>query len=162
MAVRMEGAEPTDPEININVDLDRRLTRLATQIIRLRPALYLNWIRHASVYGLNQLANYLWIVAPFLLLVLSLPIAWLRRSTRPEVPADSQNGFVGSRAASLSMLTLLALTYFSSYLLLVSCTFFPFDRYFVSLTLFIPSALVACLFEIWRRILIPRAPVPVH
>ncbi len=39
-AAREPGAAPVDPEININVDLDRRLTRLATQIIRLRPALY--------------------------------------------------------------------------------------------------------------------------
>ena len=152
-AARQEGAQPTDPEININVDVDRRLTRLAIQIIRLRTGLYVNWIRHSSIYGLSQLRNYPWIVVPFILLTFSLPIAWLRRPAPPEVPADSQATFAGSRAASLSTLIVLALGYFTAYLLLVSCTFFPFDRYFVSLTLFIPSALVAGLLEIWRRVL---------
>jgi len=155
-AAREPGAGPVDPEININVDLDRRLTRLATQIIRLRPSLYLNWIRHAMVYGLKQLADYRWILVPALLLAVSLPIAWIRRPVRQKVPADSSASFAGSRAASLAMLILLAVGYFGAYLLLVSATFFPFDRYFVSMTLFIPSALVAALFEIWRRI---REPV---
>ena len=64
--------------------------------------------------------------------------------------------FAGSRAASLTMLAILAVSYFAAYLLVVSCTYFPFDRYFVSLTLFIPSALAAGLFETWRGILKPR------
>jgi hypothetical protein len=153
-AARQEGAEPVDPEININVDLDRRLTALATHIIRLRPALYLNWIRHSFTYGLRQLFDHIWIVGPALLLILSLPIAWFRRPSQ-EVPADSQKTFAGSRAATLTMLAILAVGYFVAYLLVVSCTYFPFDRYFVSLTLFIPSSLTAVLFEMWRRILQP-------
>lgn len=155
-AARQPGAPPIDPEIDINVDLDRRLARLAGAIIQRRPALYVNWIRQASLYGLRQLGDFLWIVVPTLLLVVSLPIAWFRRPNRKEVPADSSATFAGSRAASLSMLTLLAASYFGAYLLLVSATYFPFDRYLVSLTLFIPSALVATLFEIWRRILRPQ------
>ena len=152
-AAREPGAEPIDPEININVDLDRRLSRLATEIIRLRPALYLNWIRHAMVYGLKQLADYRWILVPALLLLLSLPIVWIRRPVRQKVPADSAGPHADSHGSTLAMLILLAVGYFSAYLLLVSATFFPFDRYFVSMTLFIPSALVAVLFETWRRIL---------
>lgn len=153
-AAREPGAAPVDPEININVDLDRRLSRLAIEIIRLRSVLYLNWIRHATVYGLRQLVDDLWILVPSLLLALSLPIAWFRRPSQ-KVPADSRKPFAGSRAASLTMLTILAVGYFVAYLLLVSCTYFPFDRYFVSMTLFIPSALTAVLFEMWRRILQP-------
>jgi len=41
----------------------------------------------------------------------------------------------------------------AAYLLLVSLISFPFTRYFVSLTLFLPSALCAQFFVMWRRIL---------
>jgi hypothetical protein len=151
-AARQEGAEH-DPEISINVDLDRRLTVLATQIIRRRPALYLNWIRHGMTLGMRQIFDYVWIVVPLSLLLISLPIAWLRNGRRSREPIGPRSSFPGSRAADLTMLALLGFGYFFVYLLLVSCTYFPFDRYFVSLTLFLPSALVACLYVVWQGIL---------
>ena len=100
-AARREGADALDPEININVDLDRRLTDLATQIIRERPMLYLNWIRHSFLYGMRQLFDDAWILVPSVLLVLSLPIAWFRRPARQEVPADSSVSVSGRRRQDL-------------------------------------------------------------
>ena len=155
-AERRGEIEPRDPEISINVDLDRRLTELAVEIIRLRPALYLFWVRSAFKYGMRQLFDYVWIVGPLVLLLLSVPIAWIRRGAPSRRGEGPQSEFSGSRAADLTMLATLALAYYFGYLLLVSCTYFPFDRYFVSLTLFLPSAIVACLFVVWRRILRPR------
>lgn len=55
--------------------------------------------------------------------------------------------------STLIGLLALGVGYFAAYLLLVSLVSFPFTRYFVSLTLFLPSALCAQLFVMWRRIL---------
>ena len=105
---------------------------------------------------MQQLSDYDWIVGPFVLLLLSLPVAWIRARSRRQRSEEPTARFAGSRASDLTMLAILAFGYFATYLLLVSCTYFPFERYLVSMTLFIPSALVASLLEIWRLIIQPR------
>lgn len=159
LAAKERGNAVAREDAAANVEWDRRLGRLAFSIIRNRPALYLKWVREALAFGMNQLFDFLWIVGPLLLLAISLPIAWLQPQARHPAESLGHVEFAGSRAAHLTMLAVLAIGYFASYLLLVSMTLFPFDRYFVSTTLFIPTALSAALFELWRGILHTRASV---
>ena len=125
------------------------LSQASRAIVRLRPDLYFKWVTSALVYGLKQLLNYVWIVAPVLLILFSTPIFLLanRASGASTFPLES------NVLATLIGLLALGVGYFAAYLLLVSLISFPFTRYFVSLTLFLPSALCAQLFVMWRRIL---------
>lgn len=50
------------------------LSQASRAIVRLRPGLYFKWVTSAMVHGLKQLLNYLWIVAPALLILFSTPI----------------------------------------------------------------------------------------
>ncbi|MGB5161191.1 MAG: hypothetical protein WBO69_06095 [Thermoanaerobaculia bacterium] len=125
------------------------LSRASKAIVRLRPGLYVKWVTSALVYGLKQLLNYFWNVAPALLILFSTPIFLLAtRSTDSPTPPLER-----SVLAALIGLLALGVGYFAAYLLLVSLVSFPFTRYFVSLTLFLPSALCAQLFVMWQRIL---------
>jgi hypothetical protein len=125
------------------------LSRASKAIVRLRPALYFKWVTSALVYGVDQLLRYVWIVAPALLIVFSVPIFLLTARS----PADSGSSLEPVVFSTLVGLLVLGVGYFTAYLLLVSLVSFPFTRYFVSLTLFLPSALSAQLFVMWRRIL---------
>jgi len=125
------------------------LSQASRAIVRLRPGLYFKWVTSALVYGLKQLLNYVWIVAPALLILFSAPIFLLanRASGASISPLES------NVLSTLIGLLVLGVGYFAAYLLLVSLISFPFTRYFVSLTLFLPCALCAQLFLMWRRIL---------
>jgi hypothetical protein len=125
------------------------LSRASKAIVRLRPGLYFKWVTSALVYGLKQLLNYVWIVAPALLILFSMPIFLLAtRATDAPTPRSEPGELV-----TLISLLALGVGYFAAYLLLVSLVSFPFSRYFVSLTVFLPSALCTQLFAMWRRIL---------
>ena len=150
------GALPEDhPERLDGMDRPRQvvqnemLSRASKAIVRLRPALYFKWVTSALVYGLDQLLDYVWIVAPALLIVFSVPIFLLTARASP-ASGSSLEPVISS---TLVGLLVLGVGYFTAYLLLVSLVSFPFTRYFVSLTLFLPSALSAQLFVMWRRIL---------
>ncbi len=123
------------------------LGELSSSIIRLRPWLYFKWVRGALEYGLDQLLDFGWIRWPLLLILCTLPVALLHRPIAGPEPSPH-----------LVLLGLLALGlgYFLVYLLLVSLVSFPFARYFVSTLLFLPSALCAELFALWRAILARR------
>ena len=125
------------------------LSKASKAIVRLRPGLYFKWVTSAVVYGLQQLLNYAWIVAPALLILFSTPIFLLatRATDTPTPPLEP------SLLPTLIGLLVLGVGYFAAYLMLVSLVSFPFTRYFVSLTLLLPSALCAQLFAMWRRIL---------
>ena len=124
------------------------LSRTSKAIVRLRPGLYFKWVSSALVYGLKQLLNHVWIVAPVLLILFSTPIFLLAtRSNDIPTPPLEPNAL-----ATLVGLLALGVGYFAAYLLVISLVSFPFTRYFVSLTLFLPSALCAQLFVMWQRI----------
>ena len=125
------------------------LSKASKAIVRLRPGLYFKWVTSAVVYGLKQLLNCAWIVAPALLILFSTPIFLLatRATDTPTPPLEP------SLLPTLISLLVLGVGYFAAYLMLVSLVSFPFTRYFVSLTLFLPSALCAQLFVMWQRIL---------
>lgn len=143
-----EGLPPDWP-----VEVNRRLGGLARQIVWRRPVLFLHWIREALVYGTEQLARWLWIVWPALLLLVSLPLALLRLVAGRALPPPDD----AKRVGALLTLVLMACGYFTASLLSVSLVSFPFARYFLSMTLLLPSALVALLFETWRWIGRPSA-----
>jgi len=125
------------------------LSRASKAIVRLRPGLYFKWVTSALVYGLNQLLNYVWIVGPALLILFSLPIFLLATRAAGTTAAPLEPEVL----TTLIGLLALGVGYFAAYLMLVSLVSFPFTRYFVSLTLFLPSALSAQLFVLWHRIL---------
>lgn len=87
-----------------------------------------------------------------------LPMPWagmmtLATHVQPDLLAAAAGPEI---TATLIGLLLLGVGYLATYLLLVSLVSFPFSRYFVSMTLFLPSALCAQLFVIWQRILPTR------
>ncbi len=152
-----EGTASVD-ERRKRIVRNEMLGRLSWSIIRLRPFLYLKWVRSALKYGLDQLLDFGWIRWPLLLLVCSLPVALLRGPTARLRHAPGDGPAEASPDLLLLGLLVLGLGYFLAYLFLVSLVSFPFLRYFRSMILFLPSALCAELFEIWRGILAPRQP----
>ena len=132
---------------------------MSKSVIRNRSDLYLAWVRAAQRYGLRQLTDYLWIVGPFLLTLVSLPILLIR--------CRQSSAFLGVQRGApeqedhpttqqtLVALAILGIGFFSGYLFLVSLVSFPFPRYFQSMILFIPTMLCAQLFAIWRQIVKP-------
>lgn len=131
------------------VVLNEMLGSASKAIIRLKPEYYFKWVSNAFVFGLRQLLDYVWIVAPLLIVLLSLPILALQQRAGAEAPEAHRS----ARTPALLALLFLGVGYFAAYLLLVSLVSFPVPRYFVSMTLFLPSAICVQLFEVWRRIL---------
>lgn len=125
------------------------LSRTSRAIVRLRPGLYFKWMTSAQVYGLKQLTGYIWIWAPALLALLSMPVFLVATRSAGAGKSDLDPKILSTLVALL----VLGTGYFAAYLLLVSLVSFPFTRYFVSLTLFLRSALTAQLFVMWRRVL---------
>ena len=123
----------------------------AKAILVARPNLYFKWVRGALVFGMKQLLQYAWILAPLIVIVISLPVLLMNCQNMKRVDVDSNP----SAEAVLASLAILGLGYFAIYLLLVSLVSFPFHRYFQSMILFLPTAMCAQVFEIWRRI--PRS-----
>ena len=136
---------------------------MSKAVIRARLHLYLEWVREAQLYGLRQLRGYLWIVVPFLGVMISLPVLLVRcrHAPAPEAPRSRSGSTAGSEhpslQRSLAVITLVGCGYFFGYLLLVSLVSFPFERYFQSMIVFIPSVLCAQLYGIWCRILEPQS-----
>jgi hypothetical protein len=129
---------------------------MSKAVIGTRLDLYLRWVRAAQLYGLRQLTDYVWIVGPFLAVLISLPILLVRRQ-RGGVDDRRQRAGSGRPVSptaqeTLVVLTLLAVGFFSGYLLLVSLVSFPFTRYFLSMILFVPTMLCAQVFVVWRQI----------
>ncbi len=129
------------------------LGSVSKAIIRLKPEHYFKWFSNAILLGLRHLLGYVWIVAPVLIVFLSLPILILRQGAGAEAPEARWS----ARTRALVALLIVGVGYFATYLLLVSVVSFPAPQYFVSMTLFLPSAICVQLFEIWRRILTPGA-----
>ena len=121
-------------------------------ILRLAPKHYFKWFKSAVLLGLHHLLGYVWIVAPVWLVLLSLPVLILRQRAGAEPP----EAFRSATTRAVLALLLVGVGYFAAYLVLVSVVSFPIPNYFVSMTLFLPSAICVQLFEIWRRILAPR------
>ncbi len=114
-----------------------------------RPVLYLNWVRAALVHGTEQLAHWLWIVWPALLLLVLLPLRLLCGSPeRSRTPAIEPRRYAGIVALLLSGVGL-----FLGYLFTVGLVSYPFPRYFVSMILLLPSVLTTLCFETVRSIL---------
>lgn len=127
------------------------LSRLSRATVQSRPALYFKWVTSAQVYGLKQLTGYIWIWGPTLLVLFSVPIFLLATRSAEARESDLDPEIF----STLIALLVLGVGYFGAYLVLVSLVSFPFERYFVSLTLFLPSALTAQMFVMWRRVLKP-------
>ena len=119
-------------------------------VIRNRPELYFRWVKAAQLYGLRQLGDYVWIVGPFVIGLLSMPILIVRRKTA-SVPTDNGGAGAGgpgpSERESLIVVGLLGIGFFFGYLFLVSLVSFPFTRYFQSMILFLPSVLSTQVFR---------------
>ncbi len=133
---------------------------MSKSVIRNRLHLYFSWVRAAQRYGLRQLTDYLWIVGPFLLSLISLPLMLLRCRKAPtssvRIRDDPDPADHPTTQQTLIALLILGVGFFSGYLFLVSLISFPFTRYFQSMILFAPTMLCAQLFAIWRQIVSPN------
>ena len=132
---------------------------MSKAVIQRRSVLYFQWVKEAQLYGLRQLTDYVWIVGPFVIGLLSLPILFVRRH-RATPPTNDQGVAKTARAGpsereSLIVIALLGIGFFFGYLFLVSLVSFPFTRYFQSMILFLPSMLATQVFALWREILQP-------
>lgn len=134
------------PDEADRIVVNRRLSSFARAVLVRRPRLYLQWIRDAARYGLAQLPGEAWILWTTLLIPPSLAAAWFtgrhRREPRRRLALDRE---------ALSGLWFLGAGHFLLFLALICLVSFPFHRYFLSMDLFLPSALTATLFELWRR-----------
>ena len=119
------------------------------QVFRLRPRLYAHWIFAALALSLSQLTDWPWLWIPPLLCLLSLPIALRRRPPPPDGEAAALRSL---RRRALLCLMIGALAYYALYTLSVSLVSFPFERYFLSTIVLIPSAFVALLAGIWADV----------
>ncbi len=150
-----DAAEGGDTEI---VYLNDQLSSLSKAIIRARPFVYYKWIFDGFAYALSSLFGHPWIIWSFMLIVISLPILLLAESGAPRAPPPAAPAGAAERAKHpLLGLFVLGTGYFVCHMLLLLLVAFALDRYFWSTIVFIPSLLVAELFEIWRRILAGRA-----
>lgn len=150
--VKELGESQWDPR-PMEVVVNEMLGSASKAILRLKPRHYFKWVASAILFGLRHLLEYAWITAPFVLVMLSLPILILQQRTGARLPEACQP----VRTPALVAILILAVGFFAAYLLLVSLVSFPVTRYFVSMTLFLPSAICVQLFEIWRIILAPSA-----
>jgi len=143
-AERIEGLDRPSRVVQ-----NEMLSRVSRAIVRLRPGLYFKWVTSAQVYGLKQLMDYVWIWASALLVLFSVPVFLVATrstgATGPDLDPETLSTLVALLAIGVG--------YFAAYLLLISLVSFPFTRYFVSLTLFLPSALTVQLFVMWRGVL---------
>ncbi len=133
------------------VEANRALTDLARQILRRRAGLYLSWVKASVRYGMRQLGAWPWIVWPSLLLFVSIPLAVLEVAVSPR----RRDPEAELRARSLICFTFGAVTFFCAYIGLIALISFPFQRYFVSAVILLPSMLVALLYETWTLVMTP-------
>ena len=134
--------------------VNERLSELARAILHRRPVLYTKWVRDAMLYGLARLPGSVWIRWPTVLLVLSVvPAALIQRARRRR--SDDQAAGAARRGLEESYaaigLAILGISYAAIYMFLTSLVSFPFERYYLSIVLLLPTALCALLFEVWRR-----------
>jgi hypothetical protein len=147
------GAPPLSGAISIAVN--NRLSTLSWAVIKKRPLLYLKWIYDSFLFGLDQtLVVNTWNHWLPLLTILSLPIAILRLGRRRS-PLGDLHQARGATWRRLSGLSLLAASFLLAKLALMVLVSYAQERYLVGGLLFIPTALAAVLFEIWRLILAP-------
>ncbi len=147
------SAEAEEREI---VYLNDQLSSLSKAIIRARPWVYGKWIFDGFAYALNSLFSHPWIIWSFMLIVASLPILLLGGSAPARAPPAAAAGDDRARHPLLGLFVL-GTGYFVCHILLLVLVAFALDRYFWATIVFIPSLLVAELFEIWRNILGGRA-----
>ncbi len=154
------AAAPREPTLT---EVNRAMTDLSLAIIRLRPGLYLEWVRSAFTATTRRVLQNPWIRVPALLLALSLPplllAEWLRRPRGGRQPSGGQRP--PAWWGPLAGIALLALGYYVCHLLLIVAVEVPIPRYRVATSLYLPGAIIAALVGCWSRILRPtRLPPP--
>jgi hypothetical protein len=158
-AAAEEGSAPADPR-GFRVVVNETLGGLSRELVRLRPMLYLKWVRDAFRYGLDHLFDDLVILLLLILIACSLPLGWLREGLGSGEGRLTEAPRRKAEPELTRLLGFMALgvIYFVTYLSLVCLVSLPYQRYLVSMTLFLPSVLSAELFALWQRILQPQSP----
>jgi hypothetical protein len=159
------GGTPADPR-GFRVVVNETLGAVSRELVRLRPQLYFKWVRDAASYGLDQLSDDRLLRWLLILIACSLLIGWLREGL--PIRGDLDAGTIHSDLEAERLIRLLGfiafgVIYFASYLTLVCLVSLPYQRYLVSMTLFLPGILCVVLFAVWQRILWPhstRTPAP--
>lgn len=152
--------DPKKPlPFHYHVEVNRRFTALSWQLIRLRPNLYARWVWDGMLYSIRGIAVVPSILWTGILVGVSLPIwlvVWLWRRRRT---AESQREDPGDRPAVPGSIgfAVLAVGFALASMLLVVLVEDPFARYRMSAEVFLPSAALALLVDLWRSMLLGRA-----
>lgn len=149
------GAPPLSGAISVAIN--DRLSQLSWSIIRRRPLLYLKWLNDSLLFGFDQvLVASIWSRWLPVLIILSLPIAILRLGRQRSLVGDLRRP-LSTIWRQLFGLCLLAALFLLAKLGLMVLLSWPQERYLVAGLMFIPAALTAVLFELWRLILAPSS-----
>lgn len=157
---------PEEPQpFHFHVEINRRFSALSWQLIRLRPKLYARWVWDSMVYSMRGIAVVPSIKQTGLLVGATLPIwiaalAWRRRKQRGQ-PPPAREAEVPPRADRPAVpgsvgLTVLAVAFAAASMLLIVLVEDPFARYRMSAEVFLPSAALALLVDLWRSTFLGR------
>lgn len=145
-AWQIENADRPPLEGDLARAMNDYFQGFGTTLIDAKPELYRKWVVDGYLYGLDRITRNGWIRWPILAIVASVPfLLGARARAGPDRPRADPRGVYA--------LFLLGLGFFLSELLLISIVSWPWDRYLFGAALFLPSALSATLFALWRDVL---------
>lgn len=152
----------SDREERYQVWINREFSALSRALIRARPTLYARWVWDGMVYSLRGIAREPPIKLPGLLVLATLPfwvVAWWARRRRGRPPATPPRPPLWSGSLGLASI---ALGYALAGMLVIVLVEDPVARYRWSAQLFLPSALMLLLADLWASILLGRKISPLR
>ncbi len=147
-----------------HVEINRRFSALSWQLIRLRPELYRRWVWDSMVYSLRGIwvvpsiwQTWTFVLASLPLWLLALGIRRWRRGRAPAsaAPMPAAEGDRPAVPGSVG-LAVLAVAFAVTSMILIVLVEDPFARYRMSAEVFLPSAALALLVDLWRSTFLGR------
>lgn len=142
---------PEQAAVLLDVEADRRLTRLSLALIRAQPWQYLRWVGAGWAAALRRLARDPWVLVPALAWVAAWPASALARRRRGGETAPSTPGVATAQA----WLVVAAAFYLGGAALALAVEP-PEPRYLEAVVLLLPAALAAGAIETWRSLFASR------
>lgn len=132
--------------------INDRMASFSKWLIGRQPMLYVKWVSDAFLYGLGRIGACSVVTWLVLALAASMPFLYLSRRYRSS-PRTARPPWRRSEAAfCVYGLFLLGVGFLVGKLAQMVVVIWPWDRYLFAALLFLPSALGAALFEVWRGV----------
>lgn len=122
-------------------------------LIARQPSLYLKWVWDSFLYGLGRTGACFSVRWLAIALVVSMPFLYFSRRSRASSCEPGSLAHAGGSGFCVYGLLLLGAGFLVGKLALMVLVNWPWDRFLFAALLFLPSALCAALFEVWRNIL---------